>query len=222
MSPMKRTHDAEEIVATTVRACRIAVDAARNLSELIEKASSAAFVEVRRCELELDTIESRIDSDIARAITRVGEATARELLACVKMSTDVERIGDLLWWSAQCVHKELGPRRLTGRDREALQSMADLLAAMLEQTVESFVEKDSAIAEAVLHRDAEIDALRTDLFQRHLHGQKKVVLSQVVLVAQALERAGDHVKNLAEAVLHRVDGESMLHKSAARLLTGDD
>jgi phosphate transport system protein len=215
---MKRNREARGIVETTVRACRVAVDAARNLAELIDKSSSAAFIEVRQCELELDQIETQIDRDIARAITRVDEDTARELLACVKMSTDAERIGDLLWWSAQRIRQDLGSRRLAERDRRDLKAMTELLAQMLEETIESFTTDDSALAEAVLRRDSEIDLLRHGLFDRHLHGKRETALTQVVLVAQALERAGDHIKNLAEAVLHRVQGESILHKSASRRL----
>src|ERR1051326_6737615 len=124
---MKRNREAEGIVETTARGCRIAVDAARNLAELIAKSSSAAFVEVRQCELELDQIETQIDRDIARAITRVDEDTARELLACFKMSTDVERIGDLLWWSAQRIRQDLGSRRLAARDRRDLRAMTEVL-----------------------------------------------------------------------------------------------
>jgi phosphate transport system protein len=215
---MKRNREAEGIVETTVRACRIAVDAARNLEELIAKSSSAAFIEVRQCELELDQIETMIDRDIARAITRVDEDTARELLACVKMSTDAERIGDLLWWSAQRIRQDLGSRRLAGRDRRDLKAMAGVLAQMLEQTVESFTANDSGLAETVLRRDSDVDSLRHGLFDRHLHSKGESAMTQVVLVAQALERAGDHIKNLAEAVLHRVQGETMLHKSASRRL----
>lgn len=217
---MKRTRDAGEIVEMALRACRIAIDAARNLADLIANSSSAAFVEVRQCELELDRIETQIDRDIARAITRVSENTARELLTCLKMSTDVERIGDLLWWSAQRIRQDLGTQGLTAQDRRDLRSMSDLLAEMLERTVESFESENSDIAEKVLRSDAKVDKLRHALFDRHLHGRKQAGLTQVVLIAQALERAGDHVKNVAEAVLHRLEGESMLHKSSSRLLSG--
>jgi phosphate transport system protein len=215
---MKRNREAEGIVETTARACRIAVDAARNLAELIARSSSAAFVEVRQCELELDQIETQIDRDIAGAITRVDEDTARELLACVKMSTDVERIGDLLWWSAQRIRQDLGSQRLAPRDRKDLGAMTEVLAEMLEQTVESFTANDSNLAEAVLKRDFEVDSLRHAIFDRHLHSKAETAITQVILVAQALERAGDHIKNLAEAVLHRVEGESILHKPASRRL----
>lgn len=219
-SPMKRTHDAHEIVDMALRACRIAIDAARNLADLIANSSSAAFVEVRQCELELDRIETQIDRDIARAITRVSEDTARELLTCVKISTDAERIGDLLWWSAQRIRQDLGARGLTAQDRRDLRKMSDLLAQMLERTVESFESENSELAETVLRSDTKVDALRHSLFDRHLHGKKQAGLTQVVLIAQALERAGDHAKNVAEAVLHRLEGETMLHKSASRLLRG--
>ncbi len=215
-----RRRRAEDIIELALRACRIALDSARNFRQLVEEFSSPAFIEVRHCESELDRIETQIDRDIARAITGVGENTARELLACLRISMDAERIGDLVWWSAQRVRTNIGPRRLAQHDRRDLAAITAVLERMLEETIESFTSNDGTLAHAAMRRDPEIDRLRHKIFDRHLHHGVETALTQVVLVAQALERAGDHVKNLAEAVLHRAGGESMLHTAPTRRLAG--
>ena len=63
-----------------------------------------ALLAVRDCEKELDRIESQIDEQLPKAIAEVSEPEARELLACLRFSTDLERIGDLLWGVGQRVH----------------------------------------------------------------------------------------------------------------------
>lgn len=216
-----RNHNTDEIVAATVRGCRIAVDATHNLIELIDTASSGAFVEMRRCELELDEIELCIDDSIAAAITRVSETTARTLLACLKMSTDVERIGDLLWWSAQRLKQELARHAIARQDRAELRQMAVVLEEMLVLIVDGFLSRHDASALEAMRKDTAMDDLRCKIFDRHLHGRNaRGHSTNVLLVAQAFERAGDHVKNLAESVLHLIAGQSMLHKAAGRLLEG--
>ena len=60
-----------------------------------------AFLTVKECERELDQLEREIDEQLPSAITRVGERKARELVACLGFITDLERIGDLVWWIAQ-------------------------------------------------------------------------------------------------------------------------
>ena len=214
----RRNRSANEIVEMALRGCHVAIDASHNLTDLIETWSSAAFVEIRRCELELDTIESQIDDSITQAITRVTEPTARKLLACVKISTDVERIGDLLWWSAQRLKRDIRPNSVAEVDRADLRQISIVLEEMLRQIVDSFLARDDASARMVMRRDGEIDNLRRNIFNRRLHAtQDEPGSTDVVLVAQALERAGDHIKNLAEAVLHLTEGRSMLHKARGRL-----
>jgi len=214
----RRNRSADEIVDLALRGCHIAIDASRNLTDLIETGSSAAFIEIRRCELELDSIESQIDDSITQAITRVNEPTARKLLVCAKISTDVERIGDLLWWSAQRLKRDIGPNNIVQADRADLRQISIVLEEMLRQIVDSFLARDESAAHAVMRRDGEIDNLRRNIFNRRLRAtQDELGSTDVVLVAQALERAGDHTKNLAEAVLHLTEGRSMLHKARGRL-----
>ena len=89
----KKFHDLTEL---SLRGCLVAKDAAMNLGEVLENSSPMGFLAIKECENELDQIERTIDEELPRAITRVGEVRARELLASLKFITDLERIGDLL------------------------------------------------------------------------------------------------------------------------------
>jgi phosphate uptake regulator len=69
---------------------------------------------------------------------------------------------------------------------------------------------------AILRADAELDRFRNLMLMRHLEGAPETApydSIHVVFMAQSLERAGDHAKNLAETVCHYVTGKSVRHVS---------
>jgi phosphate uptake regulator len=109
-----------------VRGCLIARDAVFNVRDFLADGSRLAFLAIKDCEKELDQIERKIDDQLPEAITRVGEAKARELLACLKFITDLERIGDLAYSAVM----QLQSRRekLPAADSRQLVEMASLLA----------------------------------------------------------------------------------------------
>jgi len=71
----------DELSALVVRGCLIARDAVFNVRDFLSDGSRLAFLAIKDCEKELDQIERKIDDQLPEAITRVGEAKARELLA---------------------------------------------------------------------------------------------------------------------------------------------
>src|SRR6202162_4308904 len=79
------TQDA--LTALVVRGCLIARDAVFNVRDFLADGSRLAFLAIKDCEKELDQIERKIDEQLPEAITRVTEAKARELLACLKFIT---------------------------------------------------------------------------------------------------------------------------------------
>jgi len=202
----------DELSAQVLRACLIARDAVFNVRDSLANGSRLAVLAIKDCEKELDQIERKIDEQLPGAITRVGEAKARELLACLKFITDLERIGDL----AYSAIKQLESRRekLPTADSRQLIEMASLLCDMLEQVHQGFLTRDLAHAQSVLQSDPEVDRLCHALFHRHLAepcgppGQQNF---DVLLAAQALERIGDHAKNLAEEVYGLAEGRSLRH-----------
>lgn len=197
----------------TARAFLIARDAVANLSEFLDDSSRMAFLTVKECERELDQLEREIDEQLPKAITRVGERKARELVACLRFITDLERVGDLVWWIAQRLNDSRP--KLRERDAEALRAMAKLIISMLEEVHRGFVNGTVEPGHAVIARDREIDQLRRQVFTSQLeHSTKKQDSRQsidILFMTQALERAGDHVTNLAEELIHLVEERSVRH-----------
>jgi phosphate transport system protein len=208
---------ANELTKLVLHACLIARDAVFNVRDAIANQSRLAFLTIKDCEKELDQIERKIDEQLPGAITRVGEAKARELLACLKFITDLERIGDLAYSAVM----QLQSRRekLPAADAHDLVAMAALLCNMLEEVHAGFRTRDLNHAQKVLHEDPEVDRLCHTLFQRHLTEPSSLRRSvpaghrnfDILLAAQALERIGDHAKNLAEEIYGLTEGRSLRH-----------
>src|SRR5258708_14297605 len=200
------------IVCRTVEACRMAKEAAGAAAEGIATGSTVLLNSLRKRERELDTLDMEIDSGVTTAITEVGPAEARELLACMKVMIALERIGDLLLSfanSAQSVNGRIDPE-----DTRDLTQMATLLEKMLTDCGEAFSQRDVSKAVEVLRADAEMDRLRNLIFLRHIENPENVhrqASLQVIFMTQSLERAGDHAKNLAEEVCHVVSGHTVRH-----------
>jgi phosphate transport system protein len=195
-----------------LRACGIARDSVFNVRDFLADNSRMAFLAIKECEKELDQIERRIDELLPDAITRVGEVKARQLLACLKFITDLERIGDLSYSAVM----QLQARRdkLPAEDSRQLIEMATLLHGMLDQVHQGFEKREVSYAREVLQTDPEVDRICHALFQRHLaensDGSKHF---DILLTAQALERIGDHAKNLAEELYGLAEGRSLRHNA---------
>ena len=205
----RATHKLTELA---LRACLVASDATFNIKEFLSNSSQMAFLAVRDCEKELDRIEQQMDEQLPAAITQVSELEARELLACLRFSNELERIGDLLWWVGQ--RAQSLPVRLAKPDCQQLIEMTGILEKMLLSVREGFTRRELDPASYVLRADREIDQVYRALFRRHVANsshKKRQHSADVLLMAQALERAGDHATNLAEELFRLIEGRSLRH-----------
>jgi phosphate transport system protein len=200
------------LVRRTIEACQVAKEAAAAAAEGIATGSSPLLNTIRVREKDLDTLDMEIDAGVTAAITKVTEAEARELLACMKFMIGLERIGDLLLSFASSAQATGG--RLDPQDTHDLTHMATVLEKMLSDVGEAFSARDVKKAIDVLRADAEMDRLRNLIFLRHIENpenmQRQASL-QVIFMTQSLERAGDHAKNLAEEVCFFVSGHTVRH-----------
>ena len=204
----------DALSAEVLRACLIARDAVFNVLDFLSNGSRLALLAIKDCEKELDQIERRIDEQLPGAITRVSEAKARELLACLKFITDLERIGDLA--SNAVMQLQSRREKLPVADSRQLTEMATVLREMLERVHQGFLTRDLSHAQIVLQSDSKVDRTCHALFQRHLAGPSTHADQQnfdILLAAQALERIGDHAKNLAEELYGLAEGRSLRHNT---------
>jgi len=210
----------DELARTGLKAFLIARDAASNVPDLFTQSARMAFLAIKECEQELDVIERYIDERIPAAIARVNEARARQLLTSLKCTTDLERIGDLVMSMAMRVQARTG--RIAPSDVRQLVEMSAILRDMLDLVYRGFVDLDLECARTVLQMDKDIDRVCHGLFQKHLteHAAQSNPLSfEVLLMAQALERAGDHTTNLAEDLYSLIEGRSLRHAPKKRAAT---
>jgi phosphate transport system protein len=200
------------LVRRTVEACNMAKEAAGAAAEGIATGSATLLNSLRQRERELDTLDMEIDSGVTTAITEVGPAEARELLACMKFMIGLERIGDLLLSFANSALSVSG--RIDSEDTRDLTQMATILEKMLTDCGSAFSAREIGKAIDVLRADAEMDRLRNLIFLRHIENPENIhrqASLQVIFMTQSLERAGDHAKNLAEEVCHLVSGRPARH-----------
>jgi phosphate transport system protein len=160
----------------------------------------------------LDALQQEIEEKaIATIATRQPMAVdLREVVGMLRIANDLERIGDLAKNIAKRV-SALSSSDLPRQARGGLTHIMSLAIGLLTEALDSFVAADSAKAAAVRTRDEEIDLMYTSLFRElltYMMEDSGTVTSGVHLLfcAKNIERIGDHVTNIAEAVYYMVEG----------------
>ena len=191
-----------------LQATLLARDAAGSLS------NGVSGTKCESAEKQLDEFDKELDDKLPLCMAQATPEEVRDLLACSKCMTDLERIGDLL--ANFCGRAVIVGARLDEEDRQNLGRMATLVERMLDEFHRSFSTRDVEHALLMFKADSEIDRLRNLIYIRHSEnpeGATRQDSLNVLLMAQALERAGDHAKNLAEEVIHLVTGKTARHLS---------
>lgn len=205
-------HESSHLLELTMAEFRLARESASATAEGIATTSAATLRVVRARELELDSLDRDIDDLVTSTIARVSESEARELLACMKFIISLERIGDLLL----CVSNraESVAHKIDMLDSTDLTNMATRLEKMIADVATSFRDRNLDLAVGVLRADGEMDRLRNIIMFRHLEpgsSERNLDSFHVLFMAQELERAGDHAKNIAEEICHLISGRTVRH-----------
>ena len=210
LAPNERIHPLVEMTRT---ASVLATEAVEAAAAALSTRSPKMFDKVRECEGKLDTIDRDFDEEIVYAVTNNTIAQGRELLCCFKYILDLERIGDLI--SSFSSRAQAVGTNIDQQDFERFLKMLTMLEQMLRMAWEAFERREIDLAIKVLRADAELDRLRNLIFMRHVGDQRELEplneSVQVLFMAHAIERAGDHAKNLAEEVCHFVSGRTLRH-----------
>lgn len=135
----------------------------------------------------------------------------RTISSALKMISDMERIGDQAWEIAELSkHMKISETS----DMSHIHTMAGETIKMVTDSVESFVNKDYALAKSVIDYDVRVDKLfnkiKTELIER-LSGTVPKATSELyvdlLMTAKYLERIGDHAVNIGEWVCFSLTGE---------------
>jgi phosphate transport system protein len=207
-----RQYTPAKLLELTLRGCAAARSAAVLTTEQLARGSQDFMEQMRGLEEDLDRLDREINEGVTTIINRASDKQTRELLACLKFIIELERIGDLLLSVANRA-TAVAPR-LAAQDGQELTNMAKIVAHMLTDIQEAFTRREVKTALRVLKADSELDRVRNMIFVRHIEnhaGDARSESFHVVFIAQALERCGDHAKNLAEEICHLVSGCSVRH-----------
>ena len=180
--------------------------------------------QILREEERVNRMEVEIDRDLSGIIAR-RQPTARDLrllIAISKIIANLERVGDEAARVARVVQR-LVSIGLPGRLRLPvgdLQFEADLAVAQLRKALDAFARLDTARALEVLKQDDQIDQEFEGLMRKlitYMMEDPRTISSSIdlVFVAKAVERVGDHAKNLAEAIIYIVKGTDVRHTPMA-------
>lgn len=182
--------------------------------------SPEAAAQVIDIEQRVNAMEIEIDRDLASIIAR-RQPTARDLrllLAISKTTANLERVGDEASKIARMVKSIIesgSARQLPSTD---LRVAADLAAGLLRKALDAFARLDTSTAVAILKEDDLIDR-EFDGFVRklitYMMEDPRTISSSIdlVFVAKAIERVGDHAKNLAEVIIYVVKGQDVRHNT---------
>ena len=136
----------------------------------------------------------------------------RMVSAALKMTTDMERIGD---HAADISEIELMLEKLTPLYNDHLRQMATETSVMLMKSIESFAEKDEKKAQWVIDRDDVVDDLfdtvKNELIDAiHKESANGEQATDLLMAAKYFERIGDHATNIAEWAIFAITGKRAL------------
>jgi len=167
----------------------------------------------------VNAMEVAIDGDCSQVIVKRQPAAndLRLIVAITKTVTDLERIGDEAQKIARMglsIHEREGAGRpLPDAD---IRHAAEIAISMLRRTLDAFARLDTSAAEAVIRDDVAIDSefrsILRQLITYMMEDPRTISTAlEIIWVAKALERIGDHAKNMAEYVIYIVKGTDVRH-----------
>ena len=173
-----------------------------------------------RATIERDHMVNRLDveiDDLAIKLLALHQPAARDLrliTTALKVTTDLERIGDLAEHIAERATELFG--ELPIKPSIDLPRMAELARDMLRRSLDAFVREDEKLALSVCNADDTIDQLHGQLFRElveFMADDPRTVsrAMRLLFVSKYLERVGDHATNIAEMVIFMVKGRSIRH-----------
>ena len=186
----------------------------------VEALSSGDMQEIERVQANdhrVNAMEVELDEACSHIIARRQPAAGdlRLIIAVIKTITDLERIGDEAEKIARMA-KLIHDAERMHMPRLEIRHVATLALAMLRKALDAFARLDVKAAQQVVEQDEAVDnefrSILRQLITFMMEDPRTITRClEVLFVAKALERIGDHSKNMAEYVIYMVEGRDVRH-----------
>src|SRR5246500_663179 len=164
---------------------------------------------------KIDYLQREIEEKAVLTIARRQPMAVdlREIVGALRVSNDLERIGDLaknIGKRVMALDGEFHPPKLI----RGVEHMGSLVLAQLKEVLDSYARHDLKKALAVWNGDEEVDAMCTSLFRELLtymmEDPRNITFCiHLMFCAKNIERMGDHATNIAETVYYMIEGHAL-------------
>ena len=180
-----------------------------------EVASVKTIVETDR---KINELEKAIDDDCAHIIAK-RQPTASDLrlvLGISKIVTDLERAGDEAMKIAKGVRRIYEGGHSPAQYGVGIRHLAEAALALVHQALDGFARLDVEMARNVIAADTDVDTEFKSIIRQlitHMMEDPRTITTSldIITIARAIERIGDHAKNVSEQVIYVVEGRDVRH-----------
>jgi phosphate transport system protein len=196
------------------------------ISSAIHAYSSGEIASVKSivdADHKVNELEKAIDDDCAHVIAR-RQPTASDLrliLSISKIVTDLERAGDEAKKIAKGVRRIYENGHVPSQFGIGVRHLAEAAIAMVRQSLDAFARLDNELAQSVIRADTQVDTEFKSIIRQlitHMMEDPRTITTSIdiITIARAIERIGDHAKNISEQVIFVVEGRDVRHMKAKK------
>lgn len=195
------------------------------VSAAIEAYSSGEIASVKtivETDRRINELEKAIDDDCAHIIAKRQPAASdlRLVLGISKIVTDLERAGDEAKKIAKGVRRIYEAGHMPSQYGIGIRHLAEAALMMVRQSLDAFARVDPVQSKAVIRADSDVDtefkSIIRQLITHMMEDPRTITTSiEIISIARAIERIGDHAKNVAEQVVFVVEGRDIRHDKEA-------
>ncbi|MDF1508359.1 phosphate signaling complex protein PhoU [Robertmurraya sp. DFI.2.37] len=204
--------DLNELQAKLLELGRLAKNALENSIEALETCNIEKALKVIDDDSEADALYEEINDFAILLIAKQAPVAIdlRRIIVAIKIATDIERIGDFAVNIAKSTIR-IGHEEHV-RTFQQVKKMYSITTEMLDLSLQAFGNEDVASAKKVADMDDEVDELYGSTIRELLELNRSYPdnisqITQLSFVCRYLERAADHVTNIAESIFYLVKGK---------------
>jgi phosphate transport system protein len=189
-----------------------------------DKGDIASVKHIVETDRRINDLEKAIDDDSAHLIAKRQPAASdlRMVFGITKIVTDLERAGDEAKKIAKGVRRICEAGQMPAQYGIGVHHITDAALTMVRAALDAFARLDVELAETVIRSDQAVDIEFKSIVRQlitHMMEDPRTITTalDIIWIARAVERIGDHAKNVAEHVVFIVEGRDIRHPKGSRV-----